>query len=269
MIRWMSLKGYASATIKSYVSRVKSFYEWVGKRPGRATPQDVSNFLTHLRTERRFSQGTISATYSGLKLFWEHILERPWPGKKIPRSKQRKRLPQVLSHEEVVSLIEGTKNRKHRCLLKTIYATGVRVSEVVQIEFRDLQSDRHLLQIRNGKGGKDRRTILPASLITSLRDYYREYRPQRYLFEGRRPGHHLSRRTVQAVFKQARERIGLNRQVGVHVLRHSFATHQLENGLDIFTLQSLLGHSNLQTTARYLHVTGEITPQVKDLLDEG
>ena len=267
MIRWMSLKGYAKSTTKSYVNRVKSFYEWLGKRPGRATTQDISDFLAHLKTERHASQSTLSTTYSGLKLFWTRVLDRSWPDRAIPRSKKRKRLPQVLSVQDVRSIIEHTRNHKHRCLLQTIYATGVRLAEVVKIEFRDLQSERNLLRVRNGKGGKDRRTILPDTLITNLRSYYREYRPHKFLFEGRQPGRHLSRRTVQAVFQQARERVGIQRRVGVHVLRHSFATHQLESGLDVHTLQSLLGHANLRTTARYLHVTDEITPRVKDLLD--
>jgi site-specific recombinase XerD len=163
-------------------------------------------------------------------------------------------------------LIHSTKNVKHRCILETLYATGIRLGEVVSLEFRDVQADRQLLQVRSGKGGKDRRTVLPESLLLHLREYYRQYRPRKYLFEGQHPGRAISRRTVQAVFQQAKGRIGLERKVGVHVLRHCFATHQLEQGLDIVTLQSLLGHAHLQTTARYLHVTGKITPRVTDLL---
>lgn len=268
LIRWMTLKGYANATIKSYVSRVKSFCDWLGRPVKSATASDLSNYLYYLREELGLSQGTINASYSGLKIFWEQVLDRSWPSSKIPRSRQRKKLPQVLSEEEVRNLIQGTKNVKHRCLLETLYSTGIRLGEVVDLEFRDVQSDRQLLQVRNGKGGRDRRTVLPPTLLLHLRDYYRQYRPQRYLFEGRTPGQAISRRTVQAVFQQARERINLDRKVGVHVLRHCFATHQLEKGLDIVTLQALLGHANLQTTARYLHVTGQITPRVTDLLGE-
>lgn len=267
-IRWMTLKGYANTTIKSYVSRVNSFYDWLGKPAEATTEADISNYLHYLRKELTLSQATINATYSGLKIFWEQVLHRSWPGGKIPRSRQRKKLPQVLSEEEVRSLIHHTVNLKHRCLLETLYATGIRLGEVVNLEFRDVQSDRQLLQVRSGKGGRDRRTVLPPTLLLHLRDYYRQYRPHRYLFEGQTPGKAISRRTVQAVFQQAKKRINLDRKVGVHVLRHCFATHQLEKGLDIVTLQSLLGHAHLNTTARYLHVTGKITPRVTDLLGE-
>lgn len=266
LVRWLSLKGYASATIKSYSSRVAAFADWLGKPLAQSTDEDVETFLLHLRQDLCLSQGTISGTYSSLKLLWENVLDRSWPQQRIPRSRQAKRLPEVLSSEEVLSLIHSTKNVKHRCILETLYATGIRLGEVVSLEFRDVQADRQLLQVRSGKGGKDRRTVLPESLLLHLREYYRQFRPQKYLFEGQHPGRAISRRTVQAVFQQAKGRIGLERKVGVHVLRHCFATHQLEQGLDIVTLQSLLGHAHLQTTARYLHVTGKITPRVTDLL---
>lgn len=266
LVRWLLLKGYASATIKSYSSRVTAFANWLGKPLAQSTEEDVATFLLYLRQDLGRSQGTISSTYSSLKLLWENVLGRSWPQQRIPRSRQAKRLPEVLSSEEVLSLIHRTKNVKHRCILETLYATGIRLGEVVSLEFRDIQADRQLLQVRGGKGGKDRRTVLPESLLLHLREYYRQYRPQKYLFEGQYPGRAISRRAVQAVFQQAKGRIGLERKVGVHVLRHCFATHQLEQGLDIVTLQSLLGHAHLQTTARYLHVTGEITPRVADLL---
>lgn len=265
---WMRQKGYAATTLKSYISHVRCFYRWLGKRPRQTKVSDISAYFIHLREERKLSQGTLSAAYSGIKVFWEQILVRKWPAQRIPRSRQARRLPQVLSVTEVRALLTATENLKHRSLLETLYATGVRLGEVVKLEFRDIQADRDLLLVRSGKGNKDRRTVLPATLLGHLRHYYRTYRPERYLFEGRTPGRHLSRRTVQAVFQQARQRIGLRgKRVGVHVLRHSFATHQLEAGLDLPTLQSILGHRHLRTTARYLHVTGDITPRAQDLLD--
>lgn len=265
--QWMRHKGYASTTVKSYLSHVRSFYRWLGKRPLHTTVADLSAYLCHLRDERSLSQSTLSAAYSGLKVFWEKVLRRPWPVDRIPRSRRRRGLPQVLSRGEVRRLIDSTTNVKHRSMLETIYATGLRLGELVKLELRDIGAERRVITVRNGKGGKDRRTVLPATLLSHLRQYYRRYRPARYLFEGRRPGRHISRRTVQAVFQQARERIRMDRQVGVHVLRHSFATHQLEAGMDIATLQSILGHRNLQTTARYLHVAGDVTGRSNDLLD--
>jgi integrase/recombinase XerD len=175
-------------------------------------------------------------------------------------------LPEVLSREEVHSLIDGTLNLKHRSVLQTLYGTGVRLGEVVLLRPTDIDSRRMQVRVERGKGKKDRYTILPPTLLTTLRMYYRQYRPERYLFEGRTPGRHLSKRTVQAVFKQACARAGIRRQVGVHVLRHSFATHLLEDGLDPVTVKHLLGHANLSTTSRYLHIADGLQGRVVDLL---
>lgn len=223
-------------------------------------------YFDYLRTERKLAQGSISGAYSSIKLFWEVILERDWPIRQLPRSRRPKYLPEVLSREEVRALIEHTRNVKHRCVLQTLYGTGVRLGELVKLQFHHIDSRRMVVRVEQGKGAKDRFTILSATLLDCLRAYYREYRPEYYLFEGRQPGVALSKRTVQAVFKQACARVGIKRKVSVHTLRHSFATHLLEGGLDVLTLQKLLGHRDLSTTSRYLHVAVDIDGKIEDLI---
>ena len=182
---------------------------------------------------------------------------------------ERKRvqaLPEVLSEEEVRQLITQTKNLKHRALLKVLYTTGIRVGELVKLRPTDIDSKRMVVRVEMGKGRKSRYTVLSMSLLKELRTYWLKYRPEVYLFEGQVPGRHISIRTGQAVFKQACQRIGLRKQAGVHVLRHSFATHLLENGVDTLTVKALLGHSNVSTTARYVHVQNSRMKGLPDLL---
>ena len=266
MIKWMSRRGYAAPTIKSYTYAVQELARHYGRCPSQIGTEELLSYFDYLRDERCLAQGTISNAYSGIKLLWTQVLDQAWPAKRLPRSRRAKTLPEVLSREEVHSLIGGTLNLKHRSVLETLYGTGVRLGEVVTLLPTDIDSRRMQVRVERGKGKKDRYTILPPTLLTTLRAYYRQYRPERYLFEGRTPGRHLAKRTVQAVFKQACARAGIRRQVGVHVLRHSFATHLLEDGLDPVTVKHLLGHANLSTTSRYLHVADGLRDRAVDLL---
>jgi site-specific recombinase XerD len=266
MITWMSRRGYAAATIKTYVYAVQELARYYGRCPSGLEQAELLTYFDYLREERCLAQSSINGAYSGIKLLWTEVLDRSWPARRLPRSRQAKSLPEVLSREEVLSLVDGTLNLKHRSVLETLYGTGVRLGEVVMLRPADIDSRRMQVRVECGKGNKDRYTILPPTLLTTLRMYYREYRPERYLFEGRTPGCHLSKRTVQAVFKQACARAGIRKKVGVHVLRHSFATHLLEGGLDTVTVKHLLGHANLSTTGRYLHIADRMQDRVMDLL---
>jgi site-specific recombinase XerD len=265
-LTWLSRRGYAEATIKSYSLGVKQLSLYYSRCPSKISNAELMAYFDYLREERRLAQGSINGAYTGIKLFWDIILNREWPAKHLPRSRQAKTLPEVLSREEVRLLIDGTINTKHRCVLQTLYSTGVRLGEVVKLKPCHIDSKRMVVRVCQGKGAKDRYTILSATLLECLRTYYGEYRPECYLFEGRDVGRPLSKRTVQAVFRQACDRVGIKRKVSVHTLRHSFATHLLEGGLDVVTLKNLLGHRNLSTTGRYLHVAIDIHGQVEDLI---
>jgi site-specific recombinase XerD len=166
-------------------------------------------------------------------------------------------LPEPLSRSEIAHLLDATSNTKHRVLLMTTYGGGLRVSELVRLKPRDIHSQRMLIRVEQGKGHKDRYTLLSPRLLEELRAYWRAYRPQTWLFEGSRAGRHLAVATAQRVFDRAKERAGVQHGRGIHCLRHSFATHLMEAGVPLPVIQRLMGHASLSTTAKYLHVTGQ------------
>ncbi len=175
MRTWMIRRNYARTTIKSYVQHAQYFLIFCSVKVFHLEERHISRYLDHLRIDRGLSQATLNIAYSGLKIFWEKALRKPWPTLSIPRSRRIKRLPQVLSRKTVRRLIEHTKNLKHRTILRTMYATGIRLGEVVNLKFSDIDADRGAILVRQGKGNKDRHTILPLTLLCALRDYYRAY----------------------------------------------------------------------------------------------
>lgn len=265
--RWLGRRNYASRTIQSYVKRVEQLAVHYGRCPSQISDEELGVYLDYLRLECKAAQSTLSVAYSSFKLFWEQILGRRWPINQFPRSLKERRLPEVLSREEVGRLLRGVINLKHRAVLQTIYSAGLRLGEVVRLKLPQIDSQRMVIRVEQSKGRKDRYTVLSKTLLLALRNYYRAYRPLEYLFEGREAGRSYSTRSVQHIMKVACERAQIRRSVSVHTLRHSFATHLLESGTDVVTLQHLLGHQNLRTTSGYLHVMGHYD-QVEDLLGE-
>lgn len=223
---------------------------------------DLANYLHYIVKEKAYAPGSVS----GIKFFWEKILERSWDVGHLPRPKWAKVLPEILSVAEVRRLIEVTQNQKHKAILRLLYSTGLRMGELVNLKPLDIDSHRMVVRVRQGKGKKDRYTILTQSMLVQLRNYWRGYRPQTYLFEGMIRGQAISGRTVQQVFKKGMKKAGTKREVGVHVLRHCFATHLLDAGVDSLTIKSMMGHSNIATTARYIHVQNKRLKGVPDLL---
>lgn len=266
MLRYMERRGYSALTVKSYISWVSHFAQHYGKSPDLLNEDDIGAYLDYLNRGRGLSRSSVACCYSGIKLLWEKVLGRGWDKLRLPRGKNAKTLPEVLSEEEVRQLVSQTRNLKHRTMLKVLYATGIRVGELVKLKPVDIDSRRMVIRVEMGKGRKSRYTVLSLSMLEELRSYWLKYRPRFYLFEGAVAGRPISIRTVQAAFKQACRRAGLRKQVGVHVLRHSFATHLLENGVDTLTLKALLGHSEVSTTARYVHVQNSRMKGLPDLL---
>lgn len=265
-IDWMKRKNYSTSTVKSYVCSVKLLSRHYNKCPSNLSLEEIVNYLTYLSNKKHYSQSSITGAYSGIKLFWEKVLDRPWDTRQLPRPKKERRLPEVLSVEEVSLLIERTKNVKHCSIFKVLYSAGLRVTELVRLKPADIDSSRMVIRVRQGKGKKDRYTVLTKPMLEDLREYWKMYRPVNYLFEGMVPGQHISQRTIQTVFKNAKNRSGIKRQVSVHVLRHCFATHLLEAGVDALTIKSMMGHANLSTTARYIHVQSQRLKHMPDLL---
>ncbi len=268
MLEYMQLKHYSPSTIKNYLSQVSHFARYLGKSPDSGSLEDVAAYLLHLNVERRLSQSQLNSAYSGIKMLFVGVLGREWDKRLLPRARREKRLPAVLSAVEALALVNTPRNLKHRTILRLLYACGLRVSEALALELGDVDSSRMVLVVRQGKGFKDRLVPLSETLLEFLREYYRAYRPKQYLFENSRSGGPLSQRSVQAVFQRAKIQTGVSKKVSVHTLRHCYATHLLEAGIDVMALKKFLGHTQLATTARYLHLSAPTT-QVPDLLAAG
>jgi len=268
MISWMERKNYSASSIKSYVTAVSMLGRYYGKCPSQLSEEEVAAYMNYITQKRGYSYGSISGAHSGIKLLWKQILGREWNTTLLPRPKRPKELPEILSLQEVHRLLELTRNQKHRAILSLLYTSGLRMGELICLQPSDIDSERMVVRVRRGKGKKDRYTRLTVRMLEQLRAYWKCYRPQTYLFEGMVAGQHISGSTVQKVFHRSRQRAGIRRQVGVHVLRHCFATHLLEAGVDSMVIKQMLGHAHLSTTARYLHVQSTGFDKVPDLLSQ-
>jgi site-specific recombinase XerD len=227
----------------------------------------VKDFLQYSIGTKSMSVSYINQVISAVKILQKDVLGKEWEPIRIKRPRGIKNLPVVLSKEEVKSMIEITGNLKHRAILAVIYSAGLRISEAINLRPSDIDSDRKQIRIL-GKGNKYRYTLLSDNVLVILRMYWKSYRPIKYLFEGHIKGQPISRSTIQIVFRKAVKKTGINKQATVHSLRHSFATHLLENGVNLKIIQSLLGHSSLRTTSIYLHVTKFDPASIRSPFDE-
>ena len=254
MIFLMELGNYSQSTIDSYVYFVSCLSRHYGKCPSKLSDLEIGCYLKSVR-DRPCSWSTLNAYYNGIKWFYTRVLEREWNQVHLPRPRREKRLPEILSKAEVKRLLEGIANLKHKTALMVMYSGGLRIGELVRLQIKDIDSDRMLIRVEQSKGKKDRYTLLSPTALLMLRQYWRRYRPVGpWLFESINKDSHWSTRSAQKVFKRAVSRAGIQKSVSSHSLRHSFATHLLEQGVDTLTIKELLGHSHLQTTAKYLHV---------------
>ncbi|HEY4539689.1 MAG TPA: tyrosine-type recombinase/integrase [Faecalibacter sp.] len=267
-IQQLKLKGYSPNTRRTYGSELISFLKMFSKYAIEdITTDQIRRYLIYCMEELKLSEFTINSRMNAIKFLYEKVLLRPRVIYDIPRPKKPDTLPKVLSIFEIRQIIERTENPKHQMILKTIYGMGLRVSEVVNLRIGDLDSERMQVHIKGAKGKKDRITILPESLLDGLRMYYMQYKPKEFLFENRF-GEKMSTRTVQMIFKRALLKSNSRKKVSVHSLRHSFATHLLENGTDLALIQQLLGHNNIKTTLSYTHVSKKSLLKIKSPLDQ-
>ncbi|MBW1803188.1 MAG: site-specific integrase [Deltaproteobacteria bacterium] len=262
----MELRNFSTRTIETYLWCMKSYTLHYGLSPDELGDDDIRNYLYYLLKEKKAAQSTISQAYSALKFFYEKTLGRTWNEEKIPRSKVPKILPTVLSMEEVQGIFSSTQNLKHLTILMTIYSGGLRLNEATHLKPTDIDSQRMLIKVR-GKGDKDRYTLLGEKALDILRIYWKLYHPSLWLFPSRLPDAPISDSTVQKTFKKALSLSWVKKKASVHTLRHSFATHLLESGTDLFYIQRLLGHTTAKTTAVYLHVARKNLTNVKSPID--
>lgn len=262
----LRIRNYSPRTVKCYVSMVARFVEQFGKPPARLGAEEVRLFQLKL-IESKASWSLFNQAVCALRFFYSVTLPRDFAVEHIPFAKTKKRLPVVLSADEVRRILGAVANIKHRALLSTIYATGARLSEAVHLKVADIDGERMLVHIRHGKGAKPRMVPMSPALRELLREYWRVRRPQGYLFPGESSGGALHGTSVQKVFRIARLVAGVDKPASLHTLRHSYATHLLELGVDLRTIQKLLGHASLTTTATYTHVSSRLMDSATKAID--
>jgi site-specific recombinase XerD len=265
MIDDMMLRNLSPATQRSYLHAVTKFSRHFGRSPDRLGLEDVRAFQVYL-VSQGISWPSLNQTVCALRFFYGVTLNRGEIPERIPYARMPRKLPDILSPDEVVRFLEAVPSLKARAALTTAYAAGLRVSEVVSLKASDIDSDRMLIQIRHGKGAKDRTVMLSAQLLDILRIYWRLARPTDWLFPGRSEGP-INVTVLHAACRSAAKGAGLTKKVSVHTLRHSFATHLLESGVDIRIIQVLLGHNSLSTTARYTQVATTTIAAAQSPLD--
>lgn len=254
MIEDLRVRNYSSRTIDTYVRCVAAFAKHFGRPPSDLGPEHVHRWQVHLVEERKASASAVNQHAAALRFLYSITLRRKIAVEQIPYARRPKKLPVVPSPSEVGVFLDAVQNLKHKAVLLTIYAAGLRLSEALSLRIDDIDGERGLIRVRSGKGNKDRYTILSPTLLEALRAYWRIYRPKSWLFPGQDPRRHLTVHLIQKVCVRVRERLGMAKVITPHTLRHSFATHLLESGTDLRTIQHLLGHSSLNTTSIYLHV---------------
>jgi site-specific recombinase XerD len=250
----LELRGYSPTTIKHYIENVSRFAKHFNQSPELLGEGQIREYLHYCIMEKHLSEGTVNYINGSLKFFYTKILKINWNNDMLPRMKEGKKLPVVLSKSEVKAILDATDNLKHKAILMTIYGAGLRISEAAKLKGLDIDSNNMQVVIRQGKGKKDRYSLLSKTNLNLLRDYWKRYQPGDYLFPGKNATDHISVRAIQKTFDQALAKAGIRKDATVHTLRHSFATHLLEAGTDICHIQRLLGHTSIKTTTIYLHL---------------
>jgi integrase/recombinase XerD len=272
MIEDMIVRGFTEKTRNDYVRNVRAFAAFIGRSPDTATAEDLRRFQRH-QTQSGMQLPSVNSAVSALRFFFTVTLDRPDLARRLSVVRHPRRLPAVLSAEEVVLLLQAAPGAKYRAALATAYGAGLRVSEVVALKVGDIDSERMLLRVERGKGGKDRHAMLSPQLLELLRAWWREGRqrsillPRGWLFPGRNPIEPLSARQLNRAVHAAAEAAGIKKRVSPHTLRHSFATHLLEQDTDIRVIQVLLGHAKLDTTALYTRVANTTIRNITSPLD--
>ena len=262
------LKAYSPNTIRTYcVEFAQLLYLLKDKPVDSLTPENVRSYFLYCATKLKLSENLIHSRINAVKFYFEQLLGRENFFNEIPRPRKREPLPKVFSKKDIAAIFSKVDNLKHLVMLKLCYGMGLRVSEIVNLKIVNIDSKRMLVHIENAKGKKDRYVALPVSILDELRKYYQTYRPKIYLFEGQYGGQY-SVRSVQSVFKIAMKKANINKSVGIHGLRHSYATHLLESGTDMYFIQNLLGHSNIKTTIIYAKVSNRQLANIKSPLDD-
>jgi len=260
----MKIRKFSRKTIKSYLYYITEILKFARKNPKEINQNDVKNYLEHL-CNQNLSSSTLNTAYSALKFYFEKVLRRNF-FIHIPRAKKEKKLPIVLSREEVLNIINAAENIKHKLMIQILYSSGLRVSELINLKIDEIDFNRGVFNIRGAKGKKDRVVKAAATVLKNIEKYLLEFQPLKYLFESQIGGGKLTTRTVQKITEISAKKSGLKKSITPHVFRHSFATHLLEQGTNLRYIQSLLGHSRLETTQIYTRVATNKFNEIEDLI---
>jgi len=267
MIEDLKVRNFSPHTIGAYVRYVARFARHYGKSPYYLGPKEIRKFQIYLINQKA-SYGTLSQFVSALRFLYGVTLGKSWVIKQLPYPRPPRKLPVILSREQILNFISGIPNIKHRTILTTCYSAGLRVAEASNLRVSDINSTRMVIHVQQGKGKKDRMVPLSVTLLHLLKEYWQVVRPRHWLFpSGTKKDHPITPRSVQRICKRALKAAGIDRGVSIHTLRHSFATHLLEAGTDIRTIQKLLGHRSLQSTQVYTHVAISEVLSTKSPLD--
>lgn len=266
-IEVIQLKGYSVSTLKTYRNEFGVFLNYLKQTPAEnCSTEAIRDYILYCINELQLSEATIHSRINAIKFYYEQVLKREHFLIEIPRPKKRLQLPKVIAPADIKRLFEASVNLKHNTMLKLCYGLGLRVSEIVNLKITDIDSHTMQVLIEQAKGKKDRYVNLPESILPQLRSYFIEYKPKKYLFEGQYGGQY-STRSAQQVFKNALQKANINKTVSIHSLRHSFATHLLEQGTDIRFIQELLGHNDIKTTLIYTEVSNKSIRKIISPLD--
>lgn len=261
------IRNYSERTVASYLSAINHFSNWlIIEKVTQVNDSIVEKYLYHLKDTKNRSISSMKQTIASLKFIYSDVLNKDIPSSLIIQFRKEEKIPVVLSEEEVTRLLNSVNNLKHRAILMTIYSSGIRLNELLSLQVKDIDFDRNIILIKKGKGNKDRQSILSQSLKSILNIYLKNYSPSTFLFEGQKGGKY-SPSSVQAIMKNAVKKTNIKKHATVHTLRHSFATHLLENGTDIRFIQELLGHKRLETTQIYTHISKITFDRIKSPLD--
>lgn len=264
----LKLKGYSSKTIKSYMSHTRLFLKYCHKNAELISKDEINKYLLFLLEEKQTSHSYVNQAVNSIKILYSKIFKKDLLEISVVRPKRENKLPEVLSQKDVLRILDGVSNIKHKAILFLTYSAGLRVGEVVRLRVTDIDSSRMLIHIVQGKGRKDRYTVLSQAALEVLREYVKKCKPEKWLFPGDDSSKHITERTVQKVFENTKNKAGIKKKVSMHTLRHSFATHLLEGGVDLRYIQELLGHQSSKTTEIYTHVTEKSIKNIQSPLDK-
>ncbi len=267
MIRDLEINGLSKPTQKAYIRHIKDLAKYHRKSPDELSLEDLYQFQFYIKTEKNYSSSYYNQAVAAMKFLYGFTLKKEWNINHIPYRKRSKKLPLVISKEEVFQLLQVIDGKRDKTIVCLLYSAGLRVSELVNLKVSDIDSKRMVINIHQGKGRKDRTVMLAKNLIEILKQYWLESKPKTYLFPGKIPGNPLTREAINNLLKKYSAKAGITKNISPHTLRHCFATHMLEDGANIRIIQLLLGHKNIKTTTIYTHIAKNYISETPSPLD--